>query len=170
MPPLGDRSGISTAVESATLRPERPTRRLGSTGIDGTDDHSEPYRLNGVRDAQLVTHLRRLAAEQLRELITKGAVGWIAFQTEDTRALYETLRARGVTDFTQEPTDHFYGTDMGIRDPFGNAIRILQPKKVAFPSSPISRHSESTKCCASGAMSSGRSRSGGSSMGMTLRR
>jgi AraC-like DNA-binding protein len=41
--------------------------------------------------------------------------------------LYETLKARGVTDFTQEPTDHFYGTDMGIRDPFGNAIRILQP-------------------------------------------
>ena len=37
----------------------------------------------------------------------------------------------GVTDFTQEPADRFYGTDMGIRDPFGNAIRILQPKKVA---------------------------------------
>jgi hypothetical protein len=25
--------------------------------------------------------------------------------------------------------DHAYGTDMGIRDPFGNGIRILQPKK-----------------------------------------
>ena len=70
-------------------------------------------------------------AEQLRELIAKGAVGWIAFQTDDVRALYETLQQRGVTDFTQEPTDHFYGTDMGIRDPFGNAIRILQPAKVA---------------------------------------
>jgi catechol 2,3-dioxygenase-like lactoylglutathione lyase family enzyme len=68
---------------------------------------------------------------QLRELITKGAVGWVAFQTADVRGLYETLKARGVTDFTQEPTDHFYGTDMGVRDPFGNAIRILQPKKVA---------------------------------------
>jgi len=68
---------------------------------------------------------------ELRELITKGAIGWVAFQTEDCRALYETLKARGVTDFTQEPTDHFYGTDMGVRDPFGNAIRILQPAKVA---------------------------------------
>ena len=67
---------------------------------------------------------------QLRELITKGAVGWVAFQTDDVRGLCETLKARGVTDFTQEPTDHFYGTDMGIRDPFGNAIRILQPAKV----------------------------------------
>jgi hypothetical protein len=27
--------------------------------------------------------------------------------------------------------DHFYGTDMGIRDPFGNGIRILQPAKAA---------------------------------------
>ncbi len=70
-------------------------------------------------------------AEQLRELIAKGAVGWIAFRTDDVRGLYETLKSRGVTDFTQEPTDHFYGTDMGVRDPFGNAIRILQPAKVA---------------------------------------
>ncbi len=69
--------------------------------------------------------------ERVRELITMGAVGWLAFQTDDCRALYETLKARGVTDFTQEPTDHFYGTDMGVRDPFGNGIRILQPAKVA---------------------------------------
>ncbi|MBV9101430.1 MAG: VOC family protein [Candidatus Dormibacteraeota bacterium] len=69
--------------------------------------------------------------EQLRELISKGAIGWLAFQTDDCRALYQTLKSRGVTDFTQEPTDHFYGTDMGVRDPFGNGIRILQPAKVA---------------------------------------
>jgi catechol 2,3-dioxygenase-like lactoylglutathione lyase family enzyme len=67
-------------------------------------------------------------AEQLRELITKGAMSGLVFTTDDTRALYETLQARGVTDFTQEPTDHFYGIDMGLRDPFGNAIRILQQK------------------------------------------
>ncbi len=68
---------------------------------------------------------------QIRELITKGAIGGLVFITDDARALYDTLVARGVTDFTQEPTDHFYGTDMGIRDPFGNPIRILQQGKVA---------------------------------------
>jgi catechol 2,3-dioxygenase-like lactoylglutathione lyase family enzyme len=68
---------------------------------------------------------------QIRELITKGAIGGLVFITDDARSLYETLRQRGVTDFTQEPTDHFYGTDMGIRDPFGNPIRILQQGKVA---------------------------------------
>ena len=66
-------------------------------------------------------------AAQLRELITKGALGGgLVFIADDVRALYNTLRERGITDFTQEPTDHFYGTDMGVRDPFGNAIRILQ--------------------------------------------
>src|SRR5439155_1103913 len=69
-------------------------------------------------------------AAQLRELITKGALGGLVFKADDIRGLYETLKSRGVTDFTQEPTDHFYGTDMGVRDPFGNAIRILQQGKV----------------------------------------
>ena len=55
----------------------------------------------------------------------------LVFNTDDARGLYETLKTRGVSDFTQEPTEHFYGTDMGVRDPFGNAIRILQQGKVA---------------------------------------
>jgi len=70
-------------------------------------------------------------AAEIRELISKGAMGGLVFVTDDVRGLYETLKKRGVTDFTQEPTDHFYGTDMGVRDPFGNAIRILQQGKVA---------------------------------------
>ena len=68
-------------------------------------------------------------AAQLRELIAKGAMGSLVFHAEDIPALYETLKARGVTDFTQEPIEHTYGIDMGIRDPFGNGIRILQPAK-----------------------------------------
>jgi extradiol dioxygenase family protein len=70
-------------------------------------------------------------AAQIRELITKGAMSGLVFNTDDIRGLYETLQSRGVTDFTQEPIEHFYGTDMGLRDPFGNAIRILQQGKVA---------------------------------------
>lgn len=68
-------------------------------------------------------------ANQLRELITKGALGSLVLLTDDANALYATLKDRGVTDFTQEPTEHFYGTDMGLRDPFGNPIRILQQGK-----------------------------------------
>lgn len=70
-----------------------------------------------------------VAAQQVRDLVTKGATGFIAFTTDDCRKMYETLLARGV-DITQEPTEHFYGVDMGVRDPFGNHIRILQPAAV----------------------------------------
>jgi catechol 2,3-dioxygenase-like lactoylglutathione lyase family enzyme len=70
-------------------------------------------------------------AERLRELVTKGALGGLVFITNDARALYDELRERGVTDFTQEPTEHFYGIDMGVRDPFGNPIRILQQGEAA---------------------------------------
>ena len=65
-------------------------------------------------------------AQQIRELVTKGALGGLVFITDDARALYDDLTAKGVTDFTQEPTEHFYGTDVGVRDPFGNHIRVLQ--------------------------------------------
>jgi catechol 2,3-dioxygenase-like lactoylglutathione lyase family enzyme len=68
-------------------------------------------------------------AEQVRELVTKGSGGgWIGFRTSDCRATYEQLTGRGV-EFTQEPVEHFYGTDCALRDPFGNAIRIVQPAR-----------------------------------------
>jgi catechol 2,3-dioxygenase-like lactoylglutathione lyase family enzyme len=64
-------------------------------------------------------------AEQLRELVTKGAAGWIGFTTDDCRRTYEELTARGV-EFSQEPTEQSYGIDCALRDPFGNGIRIVQ--------------------------------------------
>src|SRR3712207_4838493 len=67
------------------------------------------------------------SADQVRELVTKGATGFaIGFVTDDCRRTYEELKARGV-EFTSEPTEHFYGIDVGLRDPFGNNMRILQP-------------------------------------------
>jgi catechol 2,3-dioxygenase-like lactoylglutathione lyase family enzyme len=66
-------------------------------------------------------------AEEIRELVAKGgAGGGVIFQTDDCRGTYERLRAAGV-EFTQEPTERFYGTDCGLRDPFGNPIRFTQP-------------------------------------------
>jgi catechol 2,3-dioxygenase-like lactoylglutathione lyase family enzyme len=66
-------------------------------------------------------------AEQIRELVSKGgAGGGLIFETDDCRGTYEKLRAAGV-EFTQEPTERFYGTDCGLRDPYGNPIRFTQP-------------------------------------------
>ncbi|WP_077062294.1 VOC family protein [Streptomyces sp. MP131-18] len=66
-------------------------------------------------------------AQQVRELVTKGAMGSLIFSTDDCRKTYETLRGRGV-EFTEEPTERPYGMDCGLRDPFGNHIRFTQPK------------------------------------------
>jgi uncharacterized glyoxalase superfamily protein PhnB len=74
-------------------------------------------------------------AEEIRELVSKGAAGGgVIFQTDDCRGTYEKLLAAGV-EFTQEPTERFYGTDAALRDPFGNPIRITQPPDgpVVFP-------------------------------------
>jgi catechol 2,3-dioxygenase-like lactoylglutathione lyase family enzyme len=65
-------------------------------------------------------------AEQVRDIVTRGASGgWIGFTTDDCRKTYDSLVARGV-EFSEEPTERAYGIDCGLRDPFGNAIRITQ--------------------------------------------
>lgn len=61
---------------------------------------------------------------QVRDLLTKGASGgWIGLATDQPHELYEKLVAAGV-DVTDEISEKPYGTDFGIRDPFGNRIRI----------------------------------------------
>ncbi|MCP2169673.1 VOC family protein [Goodfellowiella coeruleoviolacea] len=66
-------------------------------------------------------------AEAVRELVTRGAMGgWLILTTDDCRATYQDLLAKGV-EFTQQPVEHFYGVDCALRDPFGNPIRITQP-------------------------------------------
>jgi predicted enzyme related to lactoylglutathione lyase len=63
---------------------------------------------------------------QVRDLVTKGAIGGSIFlTTDDAQSTFETLKDRGV-DITDDPTPRPYGIDFGIRDPFGNAIRIGQ--------------------------------------------
>lgn len=64
-------------------------------------------------------------AAQVRELVTKGALGGLFLTSDDVHATYAALRDAGV-EITQEPTTQPYGTDFGIRDPFGNQIRINQ--------------------------------------------
>jgi uncharacterized glyoxalase superfamily protein PhnB len=65
-------------------------------------------------------------AEQVRELISKGASGFAAgFTTSDVKKTYEDLKKKGV-EIADELTERDYGTDFGIRDPFGNHLRVVQ--------------------------------------------
>lgn len=110
---------------------------VGMLGLEkGNDVRQGAYRWLTVRVPGAETEIQleqpgpplhdEATAEQIRELVTKGALNGLVLLCDDVRGLYESLRAKGFTDFTQEPTEHFYGTDMGLRDPFGNAIRIVQ--------------------------------------------
>ena len=65
-------------------------------------------------------------AAEIRALVTKGGGAGLIFSVEDCRRTYEELVAKGV-EFTQEPTEHFYGIDCGLRDPFGNPLRFTHP-------------------------------------------
>jgi uncharacterized glyoxalase superfamily protein PhnB len=66
-------------------------------------------------------------ASQIRDLVTKGAMGLsLILTTDDCRTTYEELKAKGV-EFLEEPTEQPYGIDCGFRDPFGNQGRITQP-------------------------------------------
>ena len=80
------------------------------------------------------------AGEQVRELVSKGASGFaVGFTTSNAKKTYDGLKAKGV-EIADDLTERDYGTDFGIRDPFGNRLRIVElaatlpqlgPKKAA---------------------------------------
>jgi len=64
---------------------------------------------------------------QIRETMAKGVAGTVFLTTDDCRASYEELEARGV-EFTDTPEERPYGIDSGFRDPSGNSIRLTEVK------------------------------------------
>src|SRR5438552_760813 len=69
-------------------------------------------------------------AEQVQTLMAKGFAGTVFLTTDDCRASYEELKARGV-EFTEEPEERPYGIDSGFRDPSGNSLRLTQVREMA---------------------------------------
>jgi catechol 2,3-dioxygenase-like lactoylglutathione lyase family enzyme len=64
---------------------------------------------------------------QVEELMAKGFAGTVFLTTDDCRAEYERLKARGV-EFTEAPEERPYGIDCGFRDPSGNSFRLTEVK------------------------------------------
>ena len=69
-------------------------------------------------------------ADQVRTLMAKGFAGTIFLTTDDVRAAYQELSARGV-EFTEQPEERPYGIDSGFRDPSGNSFRLTQVRDLA---------------------------------------
>jgi uncharacterized glyoxalase superfamily protein PhnB len=68
--------------------------------------------------------------EQIKALMAKGAGATVFLTTDDCRAAYEELSAKGV-EFVEPPEVRPYGIDSGFRDPSGNHLRLTQVIEVA---------------------------------------
>lgn len=69
-------------------------------------------------------------ADEIRSLMAKGFAGTVFLTTDDCRASYEELKARGV-EFSEEPEERPYGIDSGFHDPSGNSFRLTQVKQLS---------------------------------------
>ncbi|HEY0743342.1 MAG TPA: VOC family protein [Chryseosolibacter sp.] len=67
-------------------------------------------------------------AAQLRELIQKGKLGSGVFETNDCRATYAELKAKGV-EFMSEPKEQFYGIEALFKDNSGNWFSLSEKPK-----------------------------------------
>jgi catechol 2,3-dioxygenase-like lactoylglutathione lyase family enzyme len=68
-------------------------------------------------------------AAQITSLIKKGKLGSGVFETNDCRATYAELKAKGV-EFMSEPKEQFYGIEALFKDNSGNWFSLTEhPKK-----------------------------------------
>ena len=68
-------------------------------------------------------------AAAVREMVSKGAAGGhLFFRCDDAYKTHAELKEKGV-ELPEEPVDRGYGIDFGLRDPFGNHVRIAQLKE-----------------------------------------
>ncbi|SPE31149.1 Glyoxalase/bleomycin resistance protein/dioxygenase [Candidatus Sulfopaludibacter sp. SbA3] len=65
-------------------------------------------------------------SDMLRTLIGKGVLGSGVMQTSDIQNTYEELKAKGV-EFSQPPTERFYGVEALFKDNSGNWFSLSQP-------------------------------------------
>lgn len=67
--------------------------------------------------------------QAMAQLLAKGQLRGVIFDTDDCDATYERIRAAG-GEVVQEPVDQPYGVrDCAFRDPAGNMLRFTQPRR-----------------------------------------
>lgn len=114
---------------------------VGTLGFEIQDDVDMGFMrwltiaLPGAPDRQLIIEVpgppavSPTDAAQIRDLLTKGALGVVCvLQTDDCRATFTALTTKGV-EIAQDLTEQPYGIECAFRDPFGNHIRVVEPKE-----------------------------------------
>jgi len=105
--------------------PELGGYRWLTVGPPGQSDVS--LLLNAVPGPPVVD---AATAEQIRSVMAKGWAANVLLTSDDARASYEELTARGV-EFFEAPEERPYGIDSGFRDPSGNQFRLTQLREPA---------------------------------------
>ena len=67
-------------------------------------------------------------AEAVRRALAKGTMGGLGLRTDDCRATYEVLSAKGV-EFVQPPSERPYGVEAVMRDNSGNWLVLVEPRE-----------------------------------------
>ncbi len=116
---------VGMEVRADVTLPELGGFRWLTVGVPGQDDFA--IVLMAIPGPPLMDSE---TVEQVRELMSKGFAGTVFLETDDCRASYEELRARGV-EFNEAPEERPYGIDSGFRDPSGNSIRLTQVRDLA---------------------------------------
>jgi uncharacterized glyoxalase superfamily protein PhnB len=111
---------VGFEVRADVTMPEMGDFRWLTVGLPGQDDVS--VVLMAIPGEPMMDAATQA---QVSDLAAKGFAGTVFLTTEDCRAEYERLVARGV-EFTEAPEERPYGIDAGFRDPSGNAIRLTQ--------------------------------------------
>jgi catechol 2,3-dioxygenase-like lactoylglutathione lyase family enzyme len=73
-------------------------------------------------------HYDEETKKALKTLLDKGIMGAGVLETNNCRATYEELKAKGV-HFKSEPKEQFYGVEAIISDGCGNWYSMTEPKK-----------------------------------------
>jgi catechol 2,3-dioxygenase-like lactoylglutathione lyase family enzyme len=66
-------------------------------------------------------------AEAVRRSLAKGSMGGFGLSTDDCRATYEDLSAKGV-EFVQPPSERPYGVEAVMRDNSGNWLVLVESR------------------------------------------
>jgi uncharacterized glyoxalase superfamily protein PhnB len=111
---------VGMEVRADVTLPEMGDFRWLTVGPPGQEDFAIVLMaIPGPPLMDDVTH------EQVKALMAKGFAGTVFLTTDDCRASYEQLAARGV-EFSELPEERPYGIDSGFRDPSGNSLRLTQ--------------------------------------------
>jgi predicted enzyme related to lactoylglutathione lyase len=111
---------VGFEVREDVTMPEMGNFRWLTVGLPGQQDVSIVLMM--VPGEPMVD---KVTQAQISDLAAKGFAGTVFLTTDDCRADYERLVARGV-EFSEAPEERPYGIDAGFRDPSGNAIRLTQ--------------------------------------------